>query len=247
MNTDPMPAPAPTEDFATRLQRQVEQERSALARELHDEIGGALAALHIDLCWLADHAADSALQARATAADETLQGAIAAMRRIVQQLRPPILDAGLLPALEWLARDVESRAGFAVSIDLSGLARTVDTKADPSPGPAPEPLADLPPAVQLVAYRSAQEALTNAMKHAACTQVTLALSDRSGVLTLEIKDDGRGLTRDALDDPRRFGLRGLAERAQAIGGWLDVSSPGRAGTSIVLSIPLAARAVEDAA
>ena len=96
---------------------------------------------------------------------------------------------------------------------------------------------DVPHDVQLVAYRTAQEALTNVLKHAHATVVEIDLSDREGVLTLEVSDNGRGMGPEALRKAKSFGLLGLKERAAKVGGWMDVSSSHR-GTSVILSVPL---------
>lgn len=109
---------------------------------------------------------------------------------------------------------------------------------------APSDRIALPATVELAAYRTAQEALTNITKHAAeSTQVLIELTDGEGVLTLEIADNGRGLPVEMLDKPRAFGLRGLHERARTVGGWLDVSGRPGGGTSIILSVPLDPAAV----
>jgi signal transduction histidine kinase len=92
--------------------------------------------------------------------------------------------------------------------------------------------------IQLTAYRTAQEALTNISKHAGCTEVRVELSDAEGVLTLEITDNGRGLQPLDRNKPQAFGLKGLQERARTVGGWLDISSREGEGTSITLSVPL---------
>ena len=97
---------------------------------------------------------------------------------------------------------------------------------------------DVPHAVQLVAYRTAQEALTNVAKHARASAVDIDLSDREGVLTLEVSDNGQGLSAEALRKAKSFGLLGLKERAAKVGGWLDISSRPGQGTSVILSIPL---------
>jgi two-component system, NarL family, sensor histidine kinase UhpB len=95
-----------------------------------------------------------------------------------------------------------------------------------------------------VAYRTAQEALTNVAKHSRATAVEIDLSDREGVLTLEVSDNGQGLSPASLQKAQSFGLLGLKERASKVGGWLDVSSSGP-GTSVILSIPLANSACGD--
>jgi signal transduction histidine kinase len=97
---------------------------------------------------------------------------------------------------------------------------------------------ELPPGVPLVAYRTVQEALTNVSKHARAQRVTIDLSLVRGVLSIEVSDDGGGFDREALAKARSFGIRGLRERAETVGGWVDVSS-GSKGTTVILSVPVA--------
>ena len=207
-------------EFAQHLQTSIEQERAAIAREIHDDIGGSLAALRFDLSWLARHHADAETQAHVTAASEMLQHAIGASQRIMMNLRPAILDQGLQAAIEWLAGEFERRTGVRTTVRAS-LDHPAEDKA-----------------VQLTAYRTAQEALTNISKYARCTQVRIDLSDAEDVLTLEVTDNGQGIPPDGRDKPRAFGLKGLQERARTVGGWLDISSRAGQGTAIILSIPL---------
>ncbi len=207
-------------ELTEHLQSSIEQERAAIAREIHDDIGGALAALRFDIAWIRRHSHDPELQRRADTAAEMLQQALSASQRIMMNLRPPILDQGLVAAVQWLAANFERRTGVPAQVRTSREHIAV----------APE--------VQLVAYRTAQEALTNIVKHAQPRQVRVELADSEGMLTLEVSDDGRGMAPAQRDKPKAFGLKGLQERARPVGGWLDVSSqPGR-GTSVVLSIPL---------
>lgn len=208
-------------DFSEHLQMTIEQERAAIAREIHDDIGGALAAVRFDLSWIGRHTVDPATQQHVGAATEMLQQAIGASQRIMMNLRPAILDQGLVAAVQWLAGGFSKRTGIATAMRA-----------------APE-MGRLPNAVQLVAYRTAQEALTNIVKHAHCSQVTIDLSDAENVLTLEIKDNGKGIAPAELSKPQAFGVRGLHERAKTVGGWLDVSTRIGSGTSIILSVPLA--------
>lgn len=206
--------------FADHLQMTIEQERAAIAREIHDDIGGSLAAIRFDLSWLGRHHSDPAALTHVESALGMLQHAIGASQRIMLNLRPAILDQGLDAAVEWLAREFERRTGIrtTVRIQLSH--------------------AGLSKPVQLAAYRVAQEALTNISKHAQCSEVRLELTDAEEVLTLEIADNGRGIEAGGQDKPKAFGLKGLHERARGAGGWLDVSSRQGAGTAITLTIPL---------
>jgi signal transduction histidine kinase len=209
-------------DFSEHLQSTIEQERAAIAREIHDDIGGSLAAVKFDILWVSRHTTDPQILKHIRAASEMLQHALEASQRIMMNLRPAIMDQGLVAAVQWLASGFKQRTGIDTSLQSS-------IKQD-----------NLPMAIQLVAYRTAQEALTNIAKHAHCTQVTIDLSDAHEVLTLEVKDNGKGIAPAELGKPASFGLRGLHERAKTVKGWLDVSSHAGKGTAIILSIPLSA-------
>jgi len=206
-------------ELAQHLQSSIERERAAIAREIHDDVGGALAALKFDLAWMARHAHDGDVLARVTSALEMTGHAIEASQRIMHNLRPAILEQGLVAALQWMAQRFEKRTGIACSFRTSH-----------------EHL-ELPQGVPLVAYRAVQEALTNVSKHAQAKRVTIDLSLARGMLSIEVSDDGCGLHADALGKAGSFGIRGLRERAETVSGWVDLSS-GAAGTTIILSVPV---------
>lgn len=207
-------------ELTQHLQTSIENERAAIAREIHDDIGGALTAIRFDLAWIDRHTTQTDVREHAQAATSMLQHAIGASQRIMMNLRPHILDQGMVAAVQWLAEDFERRTGVPTQVRTSS--QTIEA----------------PNAVQLVAYRTAQEALTNISKYANSSQVRIDLSDSEGVLTLEVSDNGQGLEPAALDKPKAFGLKGLQERALTVNGWLDISgSPGH-GTSVILSVPL---------
>ncbi len=206
-------------ELAEHLQKTIEQERADISREIHDDIGGALAAVKLDLAWVSRRAADEDMRSHVATALEMLQHALEASQRIMMNLRPPILDQGLVAAVQWLALSFERRSGVRTVVRRS--ADSMNLSRD----------------VQLVAYRTAQEALTNVFKHAKATAVEIDLSDREGVLTVEITDNGRGMDSQARQKSQSFGLLGLRERAAKVDGWLDVSSSPR-GTSVILSVPL---------
>jgi signal transduction histidine kinase len=223
-------------ELAQHLQTSVEAERQAIAREIHDDVGGSLTALKFDLEWIRRRSPEPAVQQRVLAAMETLTHAIGASQRIMQNLRPAILEQGLVAALQWLTQGFEKRTGVVCDFRCS-LPSRQETGAE---------LPDLPPGVALVAYRTAQEALTNVTKHAQASRVELELSLSAGVLSLEVSDNGRGLRPADLDKARSFGIRGLHERASTVGGWVDLGSTGT-GTLLILSVPLddAARTLTD--
>lgn len=210
-------------ELAQHLQLSVEAERNAIAREIHDDVGGSLTALKFDLHWIGQRVTTPELKTRVLSALDTVTHAIEASQRIMHNLRPAILEQGLVPALQWLAGRFERRSGVPCAF------RTSHEKPQ------------LPLGVPLVAYRTAQEALTNISKHAQATRVSLDLSLTGGVLSLEISDNGRGLSAEDLAKAQSFGIRGLKERAATVGGWIDLSS-GPGGTTLILSVPLEAGA-----
>ncbi len=205
--------------LSAHLQSAVEDERRAIAREIHDDVGGMLTALRFDLGWIERHGGE-AVGARARQALDTVGQALAASQRIMRNLRPPVLEAGIVPALDWQAAQFRKRTGigcrFASSVEKLELD---DERAT-------------------TVYRTVQEALTNVVKHAGATTVSIDLVLRENTLSLEINDNGSGLSDSDLRKPASFGLRGLAERANAAGGWLDVL-PARHGTTVLLTLPLA--------
>jgi signal transduction histidine kinase len=210
-------------ELTHHLQTSVEAERAAIAREIHDDVGGSLTAVKFDLAWIARHAGSPLVVERAQQALETVTHAIEASQRIMHNLRPAILEQGLVAALQWMTQRFEKRSGIATTFSNIGVA-----------GDSPQ----WPAGVALVAYRTAQEALTNVSKHAQATRVQVDLAVAGGVLSLEVSDNGRGLSSVDLAKARSFGIRGLHERAATVGGWVDLSS-GPGGTTLILSVPLA--------
>ena len=206
-------------ELTEHLQQSIEQERAAIAREIHDDIGGSLTSVKFDLSWIDRHASTPELQSHARAALEMLQHALGASQRIMMNLRPPVLDQGLVAAVQWLADNFERRTGITAHVD--------------SP-----PHIAVTPEIQVVAYRTAQEALTNVSKYAQASKVRIEVSNTEGFLTLEVRDNGCGIAPAQRHKPKAFGLRGLAERARTVDGWLDISSQVGQGTSIIVSVPL---------
>jgi signal transduction histidine kinase len=207
-------------ELAQHLQTSVDKERAAIAREVHDDVGGSLTALKFDIAWIARHSREPQVQQRAQAALEVVTHAIESSKRIMHNLHPAILEQGLVAALQWMASRFERRTGVTCTFRTS------------------HETMQLPPRVPLVAYRTAQEALTNITKHANATRVTIDLSLAGAVLSLEISDNGIGLSGADLAKARSFGLRGLHERADTVDGWVELSS-GAQGTTLILSVPLA--------
>ncbi len=206
-------------ELAQHLQDSIELERTAIAREIHDDVGGSLTAVKFDLAWIIRRSESLEVRERAESTLETVISALESSQRIMHNLRPAILEQGLIAALQWMAGRFERRTGVLCVL------RT------------PAKLPVLPTGVPLAAYRTAQEALTNISKHAQASKVQIDLALAGGVLSLEISDNGRGLSQQDLGKDRSFGIRGLHERARTVEGWIDLSS-GNGGTTLILSIPL---------
>ena len=214
-------------NLSNRLQSRIDEERAAIAREIHDEVGGTLTAVKFDLETL-ERQVPQPLLDRLRRARSALAQATAATQRIMQNLRPPILDAGLVAALEWQVQQFRQRMGTAVRFQSNG------------------PCAELDMPLAMVVYRTCQEALTNVAKHAQASQVSVDLHYGGGVLSLEVSDNGRGLQAGALRKPGCLGLRGLTERARAAGGALDISCAGQR-TTVMLWLPVPAAQAADRA
>ncbi len=202
------------------LQIAIEHERKAISREIHDDIVGTLAAAKLDLAWLLRRDMPQEHASHADSAHDSIQMAMDACRRLMLNLRPPVLDEGLQPAIQWLVEGFSKRGHASVNLRMELAAATLD------------------PSVSLVAFRTVQEALTNITKHAHCTTVSIDISGHEGALTVEISDNGVGMQPEDTRKLRSFGLRGLQERAHGVGGWLDISARPGQGTAIILTVPL---------
>jgi signal transduction histidine kinase len=210
-------------ELAQHLQSVREDERSHLARELHDELGGLLTAAKLDLARMRTRLAQAGPEVaeRVEHLKATLDAGIALKRRIIEDLRPSSLDnLGLVPALQILCSDWSARSEVPVALEL-------------------EPLT-LSPERALATYRLVQEALTNVAKYAQASQVWVALRADpldAGQALLSVRDDGQGF--DASQRTAGHGLAGMRFRVATCGGELQVDSAAGAGTTIRARLPLA--------
>src|SRR6266511_5719607 len=214
-------------ELASGMNSVREQEKSRIARELHDELGQALTALKLDVAWLSERlpAGDAAIPEKLKAMQAMIDGTVAATRRISSDLRPLILDdLGLVPAAEWLVQEFTLRTGIPCDLHVG----------------SPELELKDPHATAI--FRILQESLTNVARHAKAQRVEVALGRSDGTVTLNVRDNGRGFN---LDDPRRpnaFGLMGLRERVSLLGGDVRIESQPGQGTVLHVQIPLEERA-----
>ena len=205
------------------LQRLQEDERARLAREIHDELGGTLAAAKIDLQMLSNKLApDDAQQTRLARAMAAIDDAVQVKRRIIEDLRPSVLDnLGIAAALSWQCAEYTKRSGVPCRVELHDDALV------------------LSPAYSITFYRIVQEALTNIGKHAKAKSVAVSLQREGDHWILRIADDGIGIDLTK-HDPAGHGLLSMRERVRALGG--EFSIRGEAGRGTVVEIKVAAEA-----
>lgn len=209
--------------LAGYLQTIREEERTVIAREIHDELGQALTAMKMDLVWLTNHwpQASEALLARLAGLIDLTNNTINTVRKLATQLRPSILDnLGLTAAIEWQAQEFQTRTG--VECELSAW---------------PEE-AELEPDQATALFRIFQETLTNVTRHSQATKVCVRLWQEPRRVTLEIKDNGRGITKDEILNSHSLGLRGMQERASLLGGEFNIKGEKNIGTIVTAWIPL---------
>jgi signal transduction histidine kinase len=208
-------------ELAGHLVRVRETERAAIARELHDDVGSTLTGAKLQLQWMKGRVAnDPELAEKLGQLFALVDSAITASSRIMHDLRPAILDQGIVAALEWQARRFEQHTGVRCRFL----------------GPADD--VSLPAASAIVVFRVCQEALNNVAKHAnaASVDVTLALDDEG--VALEVRDDGDGIAPEDMERRGRFGLRGMRERALSLGGEVTIAArDDDAGTEVRLVLP----------
>jgi len=213
--------------LARRLEAAKEEERKRIARELHDDLGPALTAVVINLQLLGSKPDDSKAGRRIEDSIDLVDRMVQRIRDLSLDLRPPLLDEmGLIPALKGYLEAQAERAG--IEIEVRGDASSEG----------------LPAEGEITLFRVAQEAVTNAIRHAAARRVLVSVGARDGGLEIIVEDDGKGFdVRATLEGPatgKILGLLGMQERARMLGGDLDIdSSPGH-GTRVRIRIPVEA-------
>jgi len=215
-------------ELTAHIEKVKEQERERIAREIHDDLGGNLTAIKMALTMLAARLpeGDEHLQQKAAYVDSLVDRTIDAVHRITLDLRPSVLDFGLPAALEWQVKEFSTQAGIACRFQSN--VKDLDL--------APDQAAAL--------FRIAQEALTNIAKHARARSVSVRLQRARGQLSLKITDDGKGIAPTDRSKTDSFGLRGMAERAAALGGTLTLSHAPGGGTVVAIKIKLPAEAAD---
>jgi PAS domain S-box-containing protein len=212
-----------------------EEERTRIAREVHDELGSLLVALKMDINWLDKRLSEQAardpgeaqamrerMRSKCQNMSRLIESAVDNVGRIITDLRPSILDhQGLWAALEWQAHEFVQAAELALDWDM------------PATG-----LPELPEPMAMAVFRIFQEMLSNVGRHAQATRVGVRIAVEGGQLLLEVRDDGRGAPPEAFEAATAYGVRGMRERARHFGGTLDIQSEIGRGSAFRLRVQL---------
>jgi len=218
--------------LSTHLQGVSEQEKSALSRELHDELGGLLVAARMDLSWLQQRlpTSDPGIEQRFKRIHESLSAGVDLKRRVVEELRPTLLDnMGLFTALRWQFKETCRRVGMRCTETIPDS----DLKFDP--------------VASIGVFRVAQEALTNILKHAEAQSADLYIEMQADIFLMRISDDGKGIAPNRLQNGLSHGLASMRHRIDGLGGTWDIRHPVTGGTILTAAIPLARMLPSDAA
>lgn len=211
--------------LASHVNSATEREKGRLSREIHDVLGQELTGLKMDAAWIARRLGrpeqqDVVLQ-RLREMTKQIDGCVQTVRRIATGLRPGVLDdLGLLAAIDWQTREFETRSGISVVLSLPEEDLSMDQDRVTS------------------LFRILQEVLTNIARHAGARTVQVSVREERGQLTLEMRDDGCGITELEATNPQSLGILGIRERVTLLGGILSIRGDTGAGTSVSVRIPV---------
>jgi two-component system sensor histidine kinase UhpB len=209
-------------ELSAHVETVKEQERTRIAREIHDELGGNLTAIKMALALLTRRLPeeDGPLVEKAVYVDSLVDRTIEAVHRISGDLRPVLLDLGLVAAIDWQAKEFEKQLG--IPCEFSSNQEEINLHLNQA----------------TALFRILQEALTNISKHAQASHVTVKLVGSKRCVQLEIVDNGKGMAESDRLKPNSFGIRGMNERANALGGILSIGAAQQGGTIVNITIPM---------
>jgi signal transduction histidine kinase len=211
-------------ELSTHLQDVAEREKASLARELHDELGGLLVGARMDISWAEQHLVknDPDMKHRLNRVQQNLSAGVDLKRRIIEELRPTLLDnVGLFAALRWQLKETCGSAGM----------KCIESYPDEEPRFKSE--------ASIALFRIAQEAFTNILKHSEAKTVDISLDMDEELFLMRIADDGKGIPMGRQTAIASHGLASMRHRVRALGGRLDLRSPSSEGTILVVQIPVA--------
>lgn len=208
-------------ELSSYLQKIKEQERARIAREIHDDIGGILTAIKCELLPWADGVSNKPVSYRkkAESIESLVDQVIDSTRRISMDLRPGILDCGIVAAVKWQAKEFCGRARLRYRVSCDSDEIPLDSE------------------LSVAIFRIFQETLTNISKHANASRLQIRLSEKDGWIFLEVTDNGCGISDQDITKPQSFGIRGMRERCQQLRGNLFITGKPGKGTKVSISIP----------
>ena len=215
--------------LAAHVETVREEERTQIAREVHDELGQALTALKMDTRWIENTfgASSAPLKVKTITMQKLIDATVKSVQRISSELRPGMLDdLGLGAAIEWQTEEFEERT------DIQCLLRI-----------EPEEI-ELEKKVATTVFRVFQETLTNIARHAKASVVHISLLKRSDQLTLTVRDNGRGIVENEINDPKSIGLMGIRERVRSHNGTVDIIGRRDVGTAVIVKIPIPSSSIQ---
>ena len=211
-------------NLSGRLQSLLEEERTRISREIHDELGQALTAMKLDLSLIRRKLLSDGLADQSAKVHEIELGAtriIRSVRKIATDLRPGILDElGVVAAIKWMAKNFQTRTGIICKVAVQGADKISDTTRSTA------------------IFRIVQEALTNVMRHAAASQVNVILERKDDTLLVEVRDNGIGIKEGRIFDSKSLGLTGIRERVLLLGGEAVISGKPGEGTVVRVTLPM---------
>jgi PAS domain S-box-containing protein len=211
-------------NLSQRLQSLLEEERTRISREIHDELGQALTAMKLDLSLIRRSLVSDGLAEQSEKVHEierTVTRIIRTVRKISTEMRPGILDElGVAAAIEWMAKDFQNRTGIGCKVTIQAMDRISDTVR------------------ATTIFRIVQEALTNIMRHAAASQVNVSLEKKDDSLIVEVRDNGIGIMEGRIIDSKSLGLIGIRERVLLLGGKAEISGKPGEGTLVKVILPI---------
>jgi signal transduction histidine kinase len=208
--------------LTARLQSIREEERTRIARELHDELGQSLTALKLDVEWIRKrlHNTQADVMSKTSSLISLIDSTIEAIRRIAAELRPGILDdLGFLTALEWQVRETGQRTGLACTVKVDEGRIELDRERSTA------------------MFRILQEALTNIVRHAEATRAEVSLVATDDRIIMEVRDNGKGITLPVFAGTHSLGILGMQERARMVGGTVDIEPVASGGTCVRVTMP----------
>jgi PAS domain S-box-containing protein len=210
-------------NLASHLQTIREEERTAIAREIHDELGQVLTVLKIQITLLSNKLREDQqeLKDKIISVSDMIDDTVEKVQRITAKLRPDILDElGLIPAIEWQAQEFQNVTGIKCSITVPGEELILNDEKSTA------------------VFRIFQEALTNIMRHSKAKLISISIQKKKDVLLLKIKDNGVGVAEEQLKDFKSLGIIGMKERALILGGEVTIEGTPGKGTEVIVEIPL---------